>query len=82
MVDFNPHNGERVGEAANPGPSGGGSRATDRRRQEQSFDVGRVMTLLQELVNLLGGNGDALSQLSGLISGLSGVLRTARGMLP
>ena len=72
MVDFNPYNGERVGEAANPGPSGGGSRATDRRRQEQSFDVGRVMTLLQELVNLLGGNGDALSQLSGLISGLSG----------
>ena len=70
MDDHDPYTGQRVGEASHPGPSGGGSRATDRRREESTFDVGRVLALLQELVTLLGGNTDALSQLTGLLSGL------------
>ena len=72
--NHNPYDGVRIGEASNPGPPrGGGSGATDRKRNELAIpNLGRVLALLQELLALLGGNGDRIAQLASLIKGLDG----------
>ena len=61
-------------------PTGGGSRATDRRRQESGFDLVRILALLP-LLSLLGGNPEALTQLTGFLQGTAGDQRLTDGLL-
>ena len=75
--------GTRIGEASNPGPSGGGSRATARRRDEMDIDdeqggglgdlAGMLRPLIEQVLrevlrDLLGGQG-MKQMLAGLLTG-------------
>ena len=75
--------GTRIGEASNPGPSGGGSRATARRRDEMDVDeeqgggfgdlAGMLRPLIEQVLrevlrDLLGGQG-MKQMLAGLLTG-------------
>ena len=81
-VDHNPYVGVRIGEAAHPGPSGGGARATDRRRQEREADGGEaglgplagllrplIEQMLREVLQELLGGAELRNLFSSLLVG-------------
>ena len=83
-VDHSPHVGARVGEASHPGPSGGGSRATSRRRAELNMDVDDgvedslglasmlrplIEKLLKEVLRDLLGSSGLKKLLAGMLAG-------------
>ena len=83
-VDHSPYVGARVGEASHPGPSGGGSRATSRRRAELNMDVDDgvedslglasmlrplIEKLLKEVLRDLLGSSGLKKLLAGMLAG-------------